>query len=204
MVMKLVITGVMAKAQKGAADHTTRTREVTMDAGTKLLDLLGGINFKVIDIRASGAEFRETVRYNEKQYAKIEAMGDQYEERIIDLMCLILAEKLQPIMVSRFGDTSDYALSQLFREQFDTPRMKSEWEYCKGLALEAIRGEGLDSAQMEIVGKIIDNLPETLIDLLVWIVGRLKVIPVQEAGSLSKILVHMIEEGSNANETGSG
>jgi len=180
------------------------TMEVTMDAGTKLLDLLGGINFKVIDIRASGAEFKETAKYNQKQYARIEGRGDQYEERIIDLICLILAEKLQPLAVSRFGDTSDYSLSQLFREQFDTPKMKLEWEYCNGLALEAIHDEGLDSGQIEITGKIIDNLPERLIDLLVWIVGRLKVIPVQEANSLSMILTHMMEEASNANDTGSG
>lgn len=173
-----------------------------MEKETKLLDLLGGINFKVIDSGASVAEFKETIQYNQTQYARIEAMGDQHRERILDLTCLILADKLQPLMISRFGDTSEYSLHCILKECFYAPEMKSEWEACKQTTLAALSYDGFDAKQMEIIGYIIDNLPEMIIDLLIWIVGRLKVIPMQEGTSLSKILAQMMKEGGYADNTG--
>ena len=173
-----------------------------METETKLLDLLGGINFRVIDSGASVAEFKKTIQYNQTQHARIEAMGDQYRERILDLTCLILADKLQPIVMSRFGDTSEYSLHCILNECFHTPEMKSEWEACKQTTLTAVSDDGLDAKQMEIISNVIDNLPETIISLLVWIVGRLKVIPVQEISSVSKILAQMMKEGGYADNTG--
>ena len=173
-----------------------------METETKLLDLLGGINIKVIDSGASVAEFKETVQHNQTQYARIEAMGDQHRERILDLTCLILTDKLQPLMISRFGDTSEYSLHRILNECFYTPEIKTEWEACKQTALAALSGDGLDAKQMEIISYIIDNLPETIIGLIVWIVGRLKVVPMQEDENISKILVQMIKEGCHGNNTG--
>lgn len=173
-----------------------------MDTQAKLLDLFGGVKFKVIDSGASVEEFKEITQYNQGQYARIEAMGEQYEERILDLICLVIAEKLYPLVISRFGDTSEYSLHRILNECFYTPEMKSEWGACKQTALTALSGDGLDAKQIEIISNVIDNLPETIIDLLVWIAGRLKVIPMQEVTSVSKILVQMMKEGSYADNTG--
>jgi hypothetical protein len=173
-----------------------------MEKEKKLLDLLDGINFKVINNKASPAEFKEKAMHNQVQYARIEARGDQYQERILDLICLVLADKLQPVMINRFGNTADYFLSRVFHEQFDTPEIQSEWRECRQLALKAISDEGLDANQMEIISKVIDNLPETIISCLVWFVGRLKVIPMQEVASISEILLRMVKEERHANNTG--
>ena len=148
------------------------------------------------------AEFKETIQYNQEQYARIEAMGDQYWERILDLTCLILADKLQPLMISRFGDTSEYSLHRILNECFYTPEMKSEWGKCKQLALKTLSDDGLDAKQIELISYVMDNLPETIIGLLVWIVGRLKVVPMQEVTSVSKILAQMMKEGGYADNTG--
>jgi len=173
-----------------------------MDSKQRLLDLLGGTNFRFIDSGTSVQEFKETVQHNQTQYARIEAMGDQYQERILDLICLILAEKLQPLMISRFGDTSEHSLHRILNECFYTPEMKLEWEACKQTTLAALSYDGLDAKQMEIISYVIDNLPVTIIDLLVWIVGRLKVVPMQEVKSVSKILAQMMKEGCYADNTG--
>jgi len=173
-----------------------------MEKETKLLDLLSGTNFKFIDSGTCVQEFKETVQHNQTQYARIEAMGDQYRERILDLTCLILADKLQPLMISRFGDTSEHSLHRILNECFYTPEMKLEWEACKQTTLAALSCDGLDAKQMEIISYIIDNLPVMIIDLLVWIVGRLKVVPMQEVKSVSKILAQMMKEGGYADNTG--
>jgi hypothetical protein len=173
-----------------------------MDKKRRLFDLLGDINFKIIDNRASAAEFREKALYNQSQYAKIEARGDHYEERIIDLMSLILADKLQPVIINRFGNTSDYSLYLFFREQFTAPKMQVEWGKFKHLALEAISDEGLDDEQMEIVSRIIDGLPELLIDFLACLTGRLKVVPMQENTDVSMLLARMMMERNDADNTG--
>jgi hypothetical protein len=174
---------------------------MNMDKLQRFLDLLGDINFKVIDNRSSAAEFSEKALYNQAQYAKIEARGDHFEERLIDLMSLILADRLQPVIINRFGDTSDYSLYQFFREQVASPKMQVEWGKFKRLALEAISDEGLDAEQIEIVSRIFDGLPELLIDSLACLVGRLKVVPIQENTDVSRLLARMMEEGNNADNT---
>jgi hypothetical protein len=173
-----------------------------MDTEKKLLALLGGTNFKFIDDRTSVEEFKEIVQYNQKQCTMLEAMGDRYQERILDLMCLVLAERLQPIMINRFGDASDRSLYRVLKESFDTPRMKSEWETCKQTALIALGYDGLNVNQLQIISRIIDELPITIISLLIEIVGRLKVIPMQDFGNISQTLLQMMKEGGYASNTG--
>jgi len=68
-----------------------------MDVKQRLLDLLGETNFKILDSSASVEEFKEIARYNQEQYARIEAIGDRHQERILNLICLALAEKLHPL-----------------------------------------------------------------------------------------------------------
>ncbi|MGD9118742.1 MAG: hypothetical protein PVJ08_08455 [Dehalococcoidia bacterium] len=173
-----------------------------MDSKQKLLELLGGTNFKLTDSNMSVKEFKDMVRYNQKQYAILEAMGDRYRERIWDLMCLVLAEKLQPIMISRFGNTSDRSLYSILKETFNTPGIKSEWEMCKQTALDALGYDGLDAKQLQVINCIIDELPETIIDLLIKIVARIRVIPMQEYAGISQILIQMMREGDYADNTG--
>ncbi len=173
-----------------------------MDSKQRLLELLGGTNFKFTDSNMSAKEFKDIVWYNREQFAKIEARGEDYQERILDLMYLVLTEELQPIMISRFGNASDRSLHRIFKETFNTPGIKSGWETCKQTALTALVYDGLDAKQLEVISCVIDNLPETIISLLIWIVGRLKVIPMQESTSLSRILTQMMKEGGYADNTG--
>lgn len=173
-----------------------------MDTKQKLLGLLGGTNFRLIDGSSSVQEFKEIVQYNEKQYARIEAKGDQYQERILDLMSLILSEKLQPVMIGRFGNTSGYSLHRILNESFYAHGLESEWESCKRTALKALGEDGLDERQLEIISKAIDTIPEVMISLLVWIIGRLKVMPMQEVGNISRILSNMMKEGEYGDNKG--
>jgi hypothetical protein len=166
------------------------------------LDLLEGTNFRFIDGSSSVQEFKEITQYNQKQYDRIEAKGDRYRERILDLMTLILSETLQPVVISRFGDASNHSLRSILNDCFYTYEMKSEWEACKRTALAALGEDGLNERQLEIVSQTIDYLPETMINLLVWIVGRLKVVPMQEATNISRVLAKMMKEAGYDDSSG--
>jgi hypothetical protein len=150
----------------------------------------------------SAEEFKEIIQYNQKQYDRLEVKGDQHLEHILDLMCFILANKLQPIMISRFGNTSGYSLHRILDESFYAHELESEWKVCKRTALQALGEDGLDERQLEIISKAIDTIPEVMISLLVWIVGRLKVVPMQEIGSISKILAKMMKGGEYGDNKG--
>lgn len=173
-----------------------------MDSKQRLLDLLGRGNFRFVDGSMSIEEFKDMIWHNRGQFANIEAVGDRYQEQILDLICIILAERLQPIMISRFGDASDSSLYCILRESLDTPEMRSEWETCKQTALAALGYAGLDTNQLEVISCIIDELPETIISLLIRIVGRLKVIPMQDFADISQTLLQMMKEGSYAGNKG--
>lgn len=173
-----------------------------MDTKQKLLDLLGGTNFRLIGGSSSVQEFKEIVQYNEKQYARIEAKGDQYQERILDLMSLILAEILQPVMIGRFGNTSGYSLHRILDESFYAPEMESEWKACNRTALQALSDNRLDANQMTIISNVIDYLPDTMINLIVWVVGRLKLVPMQEVGNISRMMSKMMKEEGYDDNTG--
>ena len=180
----------------------TITQEVNMDTKQKLLDLLGGTNFRLIDSGSSAEEFKEIIQYNQKQYDRLEVKGEQHQERILDLMCFILANKIQPMMISRFGNTSGYSLHRILHESFYAHELGSEWEEYKQTALQALGDDGLDERQLEIISKAIDTIPEVMISLLVCIVGRLKVVPMQEVGNISKILAKMMKEGEYGDNKG--
>ena len=173
-----------------------------METETKLLDLLGGINFKVIDIGASVAEFKETIQYNQIQYARMEAMGEQHQKRIEDYLCLVLAEKLQPILMRKFGNSSDTSFHQVLIEMFNLPEVKSDWEEKKQLALAALRSDGLNNQQIIIISNLMDELPGLIISFLIELAGRLKPIPMTIAPRVSSILARMMKEGSYADNTG--
>lgn len=172
-----------------------------MDAKQRLLDLFGETNFKILNSSASVEEFKEIARYNQEQYARIEEIGDYYQERILNLMCLVLAEKLHPLAVNGPGDTSKYSLRRILAECFCSPGMKLEWGKYKQLALTALSGEGLDAKQTTVIGNIIDGLPDMIIDLLVEFAGRLEVIPIQDVSSFGIILAQMMKEGEYADNS---
>lgn len=70
----------------------------------------------------------EIAKYNQTQHARIEAMGEQHQKRIEDYLCLVLAEKLQPILMRKFGNSSDTSFHQVLIEMFNLPEVKSDWE----------------------------------------------------------------------------
>lgn len=70
-----------------------------MDSKQRLMDLLSKTNFKVRGSGASVEELKEIARHNHGEYARIQATGRQHEERLLDLTCLVLAEKLHSLAI---------------------------------------------------------------------------------------------------------
>ena len=170
-----------------------------MGTESKILDLLAGIDFKVVDSNSSVEKFKEVATHNSRQYTRIEAMGEEHQKRIEDLICLVLSGKLDPMAMDRFGDTSDASLRKLLSDFFYIPEMTPEWEKIRKLALAALDDEAFTNDQIQSIAKLYDAVPEMMIDYLADSISRLKAVPMQEASSISKVLIHMIQERDHDN-----
>jgi len=169
-----------------------------MEIQEKLSELLEGTSFRTYSNCKSGEQFIEIARHNEEQYARIEAKGEQYQERIQNFVCLLLSEKLNPLAMEKFGNTSDASLRKLLSELLYNPEMTSEWKKNHKLALAALSNEGFNKDQIKIIGELFDAIPGIIINFLADFINRLKAVPMQEVWSITKVLVQMIKEASYA------
>lgn len=165
-----------------------------MDAVERLMELVGDIEFKSIDGNCSVDELRENVRHNLDQYAKIEAKGEQFEERVQDQISLVLAEKLNPMVIDKVGDSSESSLHHVVTEFFQTPESIAAWEKTRSTIRESLKADGLDESQIEALSGMLDSVPGLVIDHIVELAGRLKVIPMEEVSNITRILASMMKE----------
>lgn len=130
-----------------------------MEVEKKLLELFGGTNFKIIDGNTSIREFKDKVRLNEELHARIEAMGEQHVERIQDLICFILAERLYPLAIKEFGDASKSSLSYFLKELLNTPQANSEWLKIKQLAMAVLENDNFNKRQLQLIDDLFNCIP---------------------------------------------
>jgi len=173
-----------------------------MDKGKKLLELMAGANFRVHVDCSSPDRFLESGQRIEAEYAKIEALGEEHLNRIWCLTCLILAEQLQPLALSKYGNTSDSSLRQVLADEFFKPdNGKDGWVEAARLAREALRAQEFTEQQLEMIGQLFDSLPIVMIDFIVEGVRQMCLIPVAEGPDIAVILCEMLKEvGGDADD----
>ena len=157
-------------------------------------DLLNGVNFQLVDSNMSVGKFRDVAWHNYCEYNRIESMGPQYQQRLRDLIMMILARNLQVEVIDKCGDTANESSRQVISDSLDIVEVKAEWESIKLLILEALRFEGLNNDQMIVINQLVDKIPDILIDLMVELTGRLKPIPMADTPHISSLLAKMITE----------
>jgi hypothetical protein len=164
-----------------------------MDKGQKLLELMAGANFRVHVDCSSPDRLLESGKRIDAEYAKIEALGEEHQNRIWCLLCLVLAEQLQPQALSKYGNTSESSLRRVLADELLQPE-DTKWIEAARMAKEALRGQGFTDQQLEMIGQLFDNLPNVIVDFIVEGIRHLCLIPLSEEPDIAGILCDMLRE----------
>lgn len=168
--------------------------------GKRLQALMGDVNFRSDYHRAleSSEQLLEIGAHNLAEYEKIEAMPEERQRRIENLIWLILAEQIQVEALKKYGNSGDPSVRQFIENGFSKPEIELEWEKYKQLAKEGIGNEGLNDIQLGAVYHLLDLLPRLIIELIVEGVGRFRLLPRAEAPRIIAALVDMSKETEHA------
>ncbi len=165
-----------------------------MDKCKKLLELMAGANFRIDVDYSSPERFLESGKRIEAEYAKIEDLGEEHQNRIWRLMCLALAEQLQPRALSKYGNASDSSLRQVLADEFFKPdNGKHDWVEAARLAREALRAQDFTEQQLVMIDQLFDSLPNFIIDVIIEGVRQMCLIPVAEGSDIAVILCEMLK-----------
>ena len=164
-----------------------------MDKRKKLLELMAGANFW-LDVDCNSPErFLESGKRIEAEYAKTEDLGEEHLNRIWRLVCLVLAEQLQPRALSKYGNTSDASLRRVLADEFLQPE-DVKWVEAARLAKEALKSQEFTDQQLEMIGQLFDSLPDVIIDFIVEGVRQMCLVPLAEGPDIAGILCEMLKE----------
>ena len=166
--------------------------EQPQDLVKKAMELAGGeMRFKhqfntPEELLAVGA-------HNNTELERIKAIGAEVPGRIWDLLCLLMAEAFQPVIMN--SQDPKAALRQFLLNKFSQP--KYGWERIRQLEREAIATGGFTDKQLESIYPLIDALPKMMIDEVVEAVIPYCLIPKTDVDKLTGILVEMLKEAKN-------
>ena len=166
--------------------------EQPLDLVKKVMELAGGeLRFKhkfntPEELLAVGA-------HNNAELERIAAIGVEVPSRIRDLLCLLMAEAYQPIIMS--SQDPKTALRQFLLDKYSQPEYG--WEKIRQLMREGIATGDFTAKQLESIYLLVDDLPRIMVDDIVEAVIPLILIPKTESDKLTGILVEMIREGKN-------
>jgi len=110
------------------------------------------------------------------------------------MISLVLSERLHPIALERFADTSETSIRRILDETASNPTAMSDWRKTRQLALLSLSADGFTEPQIAVFSKMLDSVIEMITDFIVQLAGRLKVIPMTELSGIARILALMMKE----------
>jgi hypothetical protein len=166
--------------------------EQPLDLAKKALALAGGeIRYK--HEFHSTSELIAMTHYNAAERARIAAIGPDVLDRIDDLICLLLAEALRPVILN--SPNPKATLRKFLLARFFEPRFG--WAEARPLVKGMYDGGGFNAEEYKTIDDYIDSMPYAIFDNLVDAVIPYCLIPKADADKLTGILVEMLKEAKN-------
>jgi len=166
--------------------------EQPIDLAKKIMELAGG-EFRFKQQFSTPEELLAVGAHNNAEFERIAAIGVELPGRIRDLLCLLMVEAYQPIIMS--SQDPKAALRQFLLDKYSQPEYG--WEKIRRLMREGIATGDFTAKQLESIYLLVDELPRIMVDDIVEAVIPLMLIPKTESDKLTGILVEMIREGKN-------
>lgn len=148
----------------------------------RFFELTQGINFQRDDV-----------------YKQIEALPPEKQERIKDLMGIVLADIFHPLALKKHGNILDNSIRDVILTDLEEPEIA---EYLSRSILEArekLAALGLTAEQMKAVLAMFTLLPEILTEIIIELIQPWHLIPRTRARQIVDILVQMIKEDPDVN-----
>ena len=165
--------------------------------GKKLQALMGDVHFRSDFDQAldSPEHFLAIGEHNIRQWERIEAMGEDHEERIRNILANILASRLQEEAIEKHGDTDSSSLRQVLHGWFDQSKDREFQEKLRQTTKKTLLGLDFTEEQCAaVLVHIYDKLPEMLMDGIEELVAPVHSLPRSEAQSMAMVLADMIKE----------
>ena len=169
-----------------------------MDTKKKFLEILDGVDFRY---GAAVDSPEQLVKYGHHILAQYEALGEERQQRAYDLMCMILADVLQPRALARYHDASFDSIQQVLAEDISRLGADAKWEKHIELAKQAIANLGLNDFQLEQLNKLFDLMPDIVVEFIAQLASRFDLLPRENAATLALVLRDMFQEEANHAES---
>lgn len=132
--------------------------------------------------------------HNLREYEKIEAMGEQQQERINNIVLNMLAQVLQKEAMEHYGDTDDDSIRRTLHDWYSQPENQTYVDRLIEMAKRGIAGFDFTEEQLKILMEYYDALPIIMEDILVRAISHLRLLHRAEAQSISMALVDIMKE----------
>ncbi|OGO29858.1 MAG: hypothetical protein A2Z29_05495 [Chloroflexi bacterium RBG_16_56_11] len=169
-----------------------------MDTKKKFLELLDGVDFRY---GAAVDSPDQLVNLGQHVLTQYEALGEERQQRAYDLMCVILADVLQPRALARWHDASFNSIRRVLVEEFTRLGIDTIWEKYQQLAKQAIANLGLNDFQMEQLNTLFDLMPDIVVEFIARLASRFDFLPRENAAILALVLRDMFQEEANHAES---
>jgi len=169
-----------------------------MDTKKKFLEVLDGVDFRY---GAPVDSPEQLVKLGEHVLAQYEALGEERQHRAHDLMCMNLADVLQPLALARYRDASFNSIQRVVAEDFARAGADTIWGKYQRLSKQVIASLGLNDFQAEKLNKLIDLMPDIFVEFIARMASRFEFLIRENAATLALVLRDMFQEEANHAES---
>jgi len=158
--------------------------------------LMGDVNFRSDFDQALDSPERlfAIAEHNRREYEKIEAMDEQQQERINNILLNMLAQLLQKESMEQYGNTDDGSIRRTIHDWYSQPEDKTYMDRLIETAKRGIAGLDFTEEQLKILMEYYDALPIIMEEFLVWAVSHVRLLHRAEAQSISMALADIMKE----------
>ena len=127
--------------------------------------------------------------------AALERLGEEQRERILGLMWAIMADKLQPLAMHKYGHTGEAAVRGVLQDIFSEVDQGSDLDDLSQQFRREVVDHGLTELQAEELWNLfVAGFPALLADFIAEGVDRWRLLPRTAAPEAIDVLVRMMKE----------
>jgi hypothetical protein len=162
-----------------------------MDINNKFHEIMGGVDFRHNDAVDSPEQL---IKLGDHILAQYKALGEERQQRFQDLLSIFLADALQQRVLATHHDTGFDTMQRVMAELSVRSGADAIWRKHIELAKQAIANLGLNHLQVEELNKMLDGMPDMIIELLALHASRFDLLPRENAAAIASVLQDILRE----------
>jgi hypothetical protein len=165
-----------------------------MDVRKRFLEILGNVDFRY---NAPVDTPEQLIRCGEYVTARYEALGEERQQRLYDLLCVVLSDVFQPRALARYHDAGFDSIRRALAEEIQHKVAINKLRYVE-LLKGVIADSGLNDIQEERIGSLLDLIIDFLVRFIARMASRFVLLPRKNAATLALVLNDMFSGGGRS------